>query len=591
MKGGWVILALAVAQMLPGYALAEDISYDVKFEGADDPVIADLKSASQLVALEDKAPANETALRRRADADLARLKQVLNAEGYYDSGITMDVAPGVKTGAFVVTLTVQPGTRYTLAEVKIVQPNGAPPPEFDRFLPSAFGLSIGQPANSAPIVGAESKIIHAYAVRGWPFAKIVKREVVVDSADKTMHVTYTLDVGAPARFGATEIEGLTSLDPLYVQRRLKWQQDMPYDQGLIDDAKQTLVTSGLFASVSIEPAGAPGPGGLLPIEVKLKERLLHSIGAGGSYDTALGIQANVTWEDRDMFDNAEDLLVTAKGGQSDSGITAKFTRPDAFFYQQDFVTTATFENELEDAFRALHQEIQLGFQLHLSATETAGYSIDAEHARIDEKVDYRVYTMLGLPLFLRRDETDDLLNPTRGYRAGVELTPNLGLDHAGSYVQTKLSGSVYRKIDDRGDNILAAQLIVGASCCASLDSIPKDHRLYAGGGGTIRGFAYQKAGPFDQYFNSTGGRSLLVGSFEWRRKLTDSIQLVPFLDAGSDYQTVVPDFAAKQYLGAGIGVRYFTPIGPVRFDIATPINPHSKGDSPVQAYVSLGQAF
>ena len=583
-----IMLPLVAARADDG---AGDIEYEVNFDGAEGQVLSDLKSASQLVALEDKAPATEIALRRRADADLARLKQVLNAEGYYDSAVTMTVEPAKEAKHFTVTMHVEAGARYTLAEVKIVRPDGSPPPEIDRFLPAAFGLSLHQPADSAPVVNAEAKLIHAYAQRGWPFAKVVKRTVVVDTATKTMDVTYTLDVGPPGRFGPTTITGLTDLDPIYVKRRLKWQEGMPYDQGLIDDAKQTLVTSGLFGSVLIGPAGQPGAGGLVPIEVKLTERLPHSISVGGAYDTSLGIEANVTWEDRNMFGEAEDLKITALGGQSNSGLTATFTKPDTFFYQQDFVTTLTFENELQDAFRALQQEIQTGFLLHLTPTETAGYSFSAEHARIDEKTDFRVYTMLGLPLYLRRDETDDLLNPTRGWRAGLQLTPYLGLEHAGTFVQTQVNGSVYRKIDDKGDNVLAAQLIVGASAGTSLAEIPKDHRLYAGGGGTIRGYAYQKAGPEDQYFNPEGGRSLLVGSFEWRHKITDSIQLVPFVDAGSDYETVAPRLDAKQYIGAGLGVRYFTPIGPIRFDIATPLNPHSEGDSPVQVYVSLGQAF
>ena len=107
----------------------------------------------------------------------------------------------------------------------------------------------------------------------------------------------------------------------------------------------------------------------------------------------------------------------------------------------------------------------------------------------------------------------------------------------------------------------------------------------------MRGFGFQEAGPLDQFDNPIGGLSLAVVSAEFRTKITDTIGLVPFLDAGSDYASEVPDFKGRISLGAGIGLRYFTAIGPVRLDLATPLNPRGSVDSPIQIYVSLGQAF
>jgi translocation and assembly module TamA len=586
-------LALLIAVALlaaPVAAAGDEISYDTKFEGVGDPVLSDLQAVSQLVALSDKQPNSLSALKRRADADLDRMQQAIRADGYYDAHIDVATDPGGDKGSYVVTVTVDPGPVYRLAEIVIRQPDGRPPPE--PVTPDQIGLALDQPAVSGPVLGAEARIVRLYTGKGWPFARITDRRVEIDTATKTMHVTYILDPGGKARFGRTTISGLTRLDPDYVENRIKWRDGAPFDQSVVDDTRQKLVSSGLFGLVTIGPVGPIGADGTVPMSIALVERSDRTVTGGLSYDTSLGLEAKAGWEHRDLFGDAEDLAVTAQGGQSDSGLTVTFKRPDTVWTDQDFIVSINASNQLEDAFRSLSQTATVGFQRQFSDTLSAGYALQAQHARIDEKIDFRVYTLVGAPLFLKLNDTDDLINPTRGYRAEFDLTPYWrGIGSELTYAQGKATASTYRKLDEKGNYVVAVQGILGASCCASLEAIPKDHRLYAGGGGTVRGFGFQKAGPLDQYFNPIGGRSLLVGSLELRTRITDTIGLVPFLDAGSDCATPLPNFSGKIYAGAGIGLRYFTAIGPVRLDIATPLNPHSEGDSPIQIYVSLGQAF
>ncbi len=586
----WILLA-ALCLGTSGVARAA-VTYDTKFVGVSDDLQDTLEQAAQLVTLSDKDPDSLSALHRRADSDIPRLQDAMHAAGYYDSKIAITIDPDKDPNSYIVTVKIDQGQIYTLGTVDILGPDGKQGPEAALTTPALIGLTIGGPALSAPIVAAEPKIVHQYAVHGFPYAKVLGRDIEIDVATKTMRATYHFDPGPRATFGGTAIAGLTTLDPLYVQRRQKWIEGAPYDQSKIDDTRQALVTTGLFGSVIVAPEGAVASDGSVPVGINLIERPLHSISAGAAYDTSLGIEGNVSWEDRDLFGYAEDLTVTALGGQSDSSLTAKFTRPDAIWPDQDFVTSISAANQLQEAFRSVNETVQIGFQQHFTTALTGGYSIEAEHARINEITDSRTYTLVGLPFFLRDNETDDLLNPSRGWRAGLDFTPYFrALGSNLTYLQAQITASTYQKIDDKGRYILALEGIVGGSCCASLDEIPKDHRLYAGGGGTVRGFAFQRAGPLDQYNNAIGGRSLLVTTAELRTRITDTIGLVPFLDAGSDYATPLPKLDQKLYVGAGIGLRYYTAIGPVRFDVATPINPHPAGDSPIQVYVSLGQSF
>jgi translocation and assembly module TamA len=583
-----LIVALGIVATVPdAYA---DVRYETKFSGVEGDLRDQLRAASQLEALEDKHPPTEAALQRRALSDLDRLNEVLHAAGYYDANLSyaVDQTKDPRT----VTVTVDPGALYTLAKVMIETPDGGTPPERERVLTASFGLGIGGPATAEQIIDAEPQIAGAYTHRGWPFAKVTNRRVVVDTATKAMDVTYVLDVGPQASFGPVSIDGLSRLDRSYVERRIAWTQGFPYDQGQVESTRQTLVTSGLFASVVIEPAGEVGPDGEVPMRLRVTERPLHSLGAGVSYNTSEGISATLSWEDRNLFGHAEDLTITGRGGTTTDGLVANFRRPDALGYNRDFLANVTVEDLRDPAFRSLHQIARVGFEDHLTTHLVGDVSLEAEHARVDEKVDFRVYTLVGIPISLRQDATDDLLNPTRGYRAGFETTAYLrALGSNETFVQTRVNGSLYRRLTTSDTYILAVESTLGTTEAASLAAIPKDHRFYAGGGGSVRGFGFQKAGPLDQFFDPIGGKSLFETSFELRTKVTSTIGLVPFFDVGTDYPTDLPKPGGTLFYGAGIGVRYFTPIGPVRLDVAVPINPHARGDSPIQIYVSLGQAF
>jgi translocation and assembly module TamA len=600
---GCLYFALALAIFLWGQAARADdddkplaeIEYETRFVGADGKDLADdiedqMKEASQLVALEDKNPASPTALRRRVEADLDRLSAVMRANGFYDAALKYDIDDTKSPEQ--VTITVVPGQVYTLGEVKLVTPEGGSVPDIGGFDPAASGLVPGLPATAVPVVAAEGRIVADYKHHGYPFARMADRHVVVDTATHVMAVTYVVDPGVKARFGATSIEGLDWLEPGYVERRILWKQGDGYDQALVDEMRRSLVSSGLFGVVEIGPAGPVAPDGTVPIKVKTTERPLHSVGIGASYNTTEGIAGNLSWEDRNIFGHAEDLSITGRGGTTTDGLVTKFRIPDALAYRFDFISNVTIEKLIDPAFDSTHELAAIGLEDHFTQHLVGDFSLEAEHGRLNEKVDYRVYTLVGVPLSLRWDGSNDLLNPTEGERLGGSLTPYLrALGSNENFTQAKIDGSLYRRLGKNDTYILALEGTLGTTAGASLDAIPKDHRFYTGGGGSVRGFGFQKGGPLDQFFNPIGGRSMAETSLELRTRISENIGLVPFLDAGSDYETVLPKFNAKPYVGAGIGLRYYTAIGPVRFDIATPLDPHRKGDSPIQVYVSLGQAF
>ena len=583
--------ALALVGFLAGAgpALAA-VDYETDFAGVDsDALKKELKASSQLVARQDDGADNEAALRRRAVADLERLQAVTNAAGYYDAKLSYRIDTQPKT--WRVTVEIDLGEPYRLEEVRLVGPEGATPPLINEFKPADFGLEIGARATSAAVVDAEAKILRFYTERGWPLAKMVGREAIIDRADHSMHVTYTIAVGPAATFGDLDISGLERVDRAYVDRKLTWHEGDLYDSAKVEAVRQSLVDSNLFSTVKLVPAEAVAPDGRIPLRLEVTERPPRSVGAGALYDSSLGFGVRAFWEHRNLFGEGELLRFEATLGESQNGGLLRFVRPDFLIPKLDSRSELSVGNEIFDAYDARREKAFTGLDYRIAPTVTGGAGVQVEQAEVSDDTGTRDYTLFGLPLFIRRDDTDSLLNPTRGSRLGFTTTPYTSVGGTPlTFASSKASASGYQKLGSTDRFVLAGFGNLGSVVGVSLNDLPRDKRLYAGGGGSIRGYAFEHAGPLDAEGKPLGGLSSLELGLELRTKITETIGIANFIEGGNVYDRSVPQFDKRLFWGTGIGLRYYSPIGPVRFDIATPLERRSS-DGVVQIYISLGQAF
>ena len=580
--------ALLVLCWLGGSARA-DISYVTKFAGISGSLADKLHDSSQLVALKDRQPASVAALQRRADADVPRLVQVLHAAGYWAAKIDVQMAPQAQP--VTVTLQVTPGPLYHLESVRFVAPGGGTPPLLPDYNPAAFGLEIGGPALAAPVLTAENRMLSTYAERGRPFAKVTDRRVVIDDGKHTMSLTYTVDAGPEARFGAVTIDGLKSLESGYVERRISWHEGAIYDQQEVETTRKALVDSNLFSVVQVTPGTMPDVEGRVPITITLAERLPRSVGAGADYSTSLGFGALAYWENRNLFGDGESLRVTTQFAQSQIGLLTQFRRPDFGATGQDLLATADLADETPVAYTSRRLKLSSGLERRFDKIYTAGALIDYEHGNVTAHEETQHYQLAGVPLYIRRDTTGNLLDPVMGTRAALETTPYTGV--AGThltFVTSRLSGSAYQPIGGDARFVLAGYGRIGAIFGEPRQSMPADKLLYVGGGGSVRGYGYQTVGPLDSGDKPLGGLSSLEFGGELRAKITDTIGLVPFIDAGNVYETSLPRPTGRLFYGAGLGLRYYTAVGPIRLDLATPLS-RRPSDGIIQVYISLGQAF
>jgi translocation and assembly module TamA len=570
---------------------AAEIAYttDIQLNGLDNSAIATaLHDASQLVALQDRPPATAAGLKRRAEDDLSRLTAVMHAEGYWmaEASYVLDLRKTPTT----VAVTVSPGPLFHYGKIVFTLPSGEPAAVPDRLGPAAFGLDPDAPARSAPVEAAKEALVDAYARNGHPFATLADWRAVVDVATYKMNLTYVVEPGPPARFGAVSIDGLRRVEEPFIARRVAWRAGEPYDSRKVDATRQDLVRSGLFSAVRITHADKADPAGLVPMTIAVTEGPPRSIGAGVGYNTNLGVGARAFWEHRNLFGQGENLTVSAGVAQRQLGLATTFRRPDLMLRGQDLISSAELLREHTDAYISERVRVYAGLEERQFPPYTLGGGALLDRAHLTDSNRNEDYLLLGAPIYLRRDTTDSLLDPTLGSRSTLTLTPYHSLSGRDlNFLSSRIEGRLYHRIGGSDRMVLAGYAALGSIVGADLAAIPVDKRLYAGGAGSVRGYGYQLAGPLDASGKPIGGRSSLELGVEFRYRFTESLGIAPFIEAGNVYHTSLPN-SVKLFYGGGIGFRYYTLIGPIRLDLAFPFEKRPT-DSPIQVYISLGQAF
>lgn len=585
--GFWAGVVLALAPMA---AAAQETPYEVALSGAPSADLADrLEADSRLVQSKNEPPPSPLSLRRRAEGDVERLTEVLRAEGYYAGQVSFTVDESRQPVA--VAVTVDAGPRFVIEAFNVRLDHAAGQPEPEPVPIAELNVAIGDPARAQTVVAAQGALLKALAEQGFPLAKVRDRQVVVDHAAQTMRVELVVAAGPLCRFGPVNVSGLERLDEEWVRNRLLWQGGERFSVTRMEHLRKRLVDSRLFSSVKLSTADAAAPDGSLPIAIELREADRRSVGVGVSWASSEGFGARAWWEHRNLYGAAERLRAEATASQIRNALDLTARAPDAVTADVDAIAAFTAEEQRTDAYTT--RTVGGSGGLEWMVSEEWRLSASGAVERTFEERDNRTrnYTLVSFPLEARQDDTDDLLDPTRGNRFRAQVRPFVeALGGTVGFNRIELSDSHYIQILNAPRLILAGWARFGTISGAGLDDVPADKRFYVGGGGSVRAYGYQKAGPLNDSGEPSGGLSALAFGAELRVKLTDTIGLVPFIEAGEAYEERWPRPGRDLRWGGGLGLRYFTPIGPVRADIAIPFNPRS-GDDSYQIYLSLGQAF
>jgi translocation and assembly module TamA len=567
--------------------------YRVVLEGAE-PLGSTFRTRfdqlSALVTNQGK-PANAAQINRRARDDEDLVRQLLAAQGHYDGRVVATVNSTPQSGETVVHIQVTPGDafRFSTIELKGLEAAGKEAPRLARD----FGVKVGDPVNADAVLSAVTAFKVELGRQGYPFAKVGVPDVAIDHQANKAVLTLAVTPGERARFGKIVPTGEK---PLFSAKHLetiaRFHPGQQFDAAKLDDFRRALIATGLVSTTTITPVATADPA-VVDIQVHIDRAPPRTIAGELGYSTGEGVRVEASWTHRNLISPEGAVTFRGVAGTREQSLGA--TLRQANFHARDRVLTAQVvaSHTVFDAYNARTFTVgaSLERQTNIIWQKTWTWSLGTEFVATDERhtgdPTRKTYLVAAAPTSLAYDGSDDLLNPTRGFRLSGRVSPELSLQsgtHA--YVKIQLDGSAYQPIGSRV--VLAGRMRFGSIDGVQRDSIAPSRRFYAGGGGSVRGYGYQKIGPVDQNGDPLGGRALTEFSAEARIRF-GNFGVVPFLDAGNLYTSSLPKFTGLRY-GTGLGVRYYSSFGPIRVDVGTPLN-RRPGESRVAVYVSLGQAF
>jgi translocation and assembly module TamA len=567
-----------------------------------------IRGASALLA-DQGAPASGAAgLLAKARSDYRRILATLYNQGYYGGAISILV--GGKEAAnlppdtdlpdpVAVVLKVNAGPLFRFGSVKIA--NRAPlatEPDDEVEQPEVAGFGAGLVAKATVVGRAEQLAIDAWRQQGYAEATVVDRQVVADHASNTVDVTITVAPGRHATVGPIGVTGTARMDPDFVAQQTGLIAGADYDPDDIARAEKRLARLDVFRAMRIEAASGIGNDGVLPFNVIVEEQAERRFGVGATYSTVdgLGIEGFHLW--RNLFGRAERLRLDAKVAginwpiateEFDYAFGGTFTKPGFLNPDNDLVAAVAAERSVLPAYTETSASARVGLTQYLFDQLTLDGSAFYERSLFEDDFGTRNFSLAGLSGGLIWDARDDSSDASEGFYVNVTAEPFYEFYYGNPAFRTTAEVRGYLNVLGDKQLVLAGRAKIGALVGPAIDEIPPDRLFFAGGGGSVRGYGFKSIGVPGPGDTVTGGKYLVEGSLEARYKVTNDIGVVAFVDGGYVPAEEFPGLDQLR-IGVGAGVRYYTGLGPLRLDVAVPLNKRP-GDPDYALYVGIGQAF
>ncbi len=562
-------------------------------------------NAEQLVELFEKQSAlyenrreeaNAAQIQRRSESDSELLAELLRSQGYYDAAVEPIIEPEGR--AVVVTLAAVPGAQYRFSSVKLpgLEAAGAD----SDTLRQAFAVKAGDAVVAEDVLAADLALKVALGERGFALADIGEQQITVDHETHLATLVLPVHPGPVATFGTIRVSGKPPFSAGHIAEMARFKTGDRFERDKVDDLRRALIATGLVATADVKVVPVTD-NGTVDLDVALTPAPRHTIAGELGYGTGEGAKLDASWQDRNFFNPEGALTLRAIAGTREQLAGVEFRRNNFMRRDRilDFQLSASHTNFDAYEARTIRFLGSLERQSNIIWRKRWTWGVGAELLATDERGVFndptqkqtKTFLITALPLNLAFDGSDDLLNPSRGFRVAVHASPEISAKGGSfAYAKTQLDASGYYPLND--STVLAGRVRLGSIFGADAPSIAPSRRFYAGGGGSVRGYGYQRVGPRDFENDPVGGKTLTEFALEARIKLKGlggNFGVVPFFDGGELTNSVTPGFNGWQF-GAGIGLRYYSSFGPIRIDVGTPLNPR-KGDGPIAVAVSLGQAF
>jgi len=584
---------------------AAAIRYTVEVTGLTPPGLDEQFRRLSVLRLHMGEETNLAQINRRSAEDRDLIDQLLRSVGHYGGKSVVTIAaPTLPNGPTQVKIAVDPGPLYTFASLDIIAPEGAGHADPASLVKPWIGVAAGDAVDAVRVTTAQDGMAARIADAGFPFPQVGKPDIVIDHATRTATLKQIIDLGPRGVFGDIRISGETQgFADRDVARLARFAPGDPYTGALRDDLRRAMIHTSLFGTVTVKPVvGGPinaDGSQTVDLEVITETAPTRTVSASFGYSTGQGIRAEGSWTHRNLFPPQGGVTFRGIAAEREQVIAAEFRRRDWKRRDQTLTFGTGISAEQQDAFDASTFQVMtrvdrvsnLNWQKSWTYAVGAEFLITRQRDRSAPNDPNNTFFILAFPGIVTWDQSDNLLDPTRGFRLTARLSPEATLRSGTylNYLKAQIEGTGYLPF---GDFVLAGRLHMGSIVGANRGRIAPNRRFYAGGGGSVRGFNFQGVGPRDADGAPTGGNSVTEAAIEGRYRFQafgNDLGIVAFVDAGDVDPGTTPRFDNLR-VGVGVGVRYFTSFGPVRIDVAMPVN-RQEFDPKVAFYVSIGQAF
>ncbi len=582
---------------------------DVEIKGnLSDDLVAAVEGGSLLVEVSQaELPPETSEILSAAQADYRRVLAILYDNGYFGPEISIrldrteanDIAPvSPPSSVSRAIITVKKGKQFTFGAANIE------PVQRKTVLPEAFRSN--EVAKISAAQAATRAVIEGWRDAGFAKAQVRDQTITARHGRGKLDVNIAVSPGPKLRFGNLTVDGDSAVRTERILEIAGLPVGQQYSPDEVEDATTRLRRTGSFRAVALLEGDVAPDGETLPFEARVVDNKPRRFGFGGEYATIEGLTLSGFWLHRNLFGGAERLRFEGEiggiGGEAGgiSGDTGgmdylarlRFDRPATFNQDTNFYSLAEIEREDEPNFFSRQVSAEVGIERFATDERTYRFGLGFRRAITEDALGSTGYTIFLLPSGLTFDYRNSELDARRGYYADATLTPFYAISGTDSGLLSEVDLRGYHTFGKARPTTVALRMQLGSLAGPSLENAPADFLFYSGGGGTVRGHDYQslgvQVGPDED--DIIGGRSFLGLSAEVRMRTAGSLGFVAFADAGYIGSEAFPDGAGEWHSGAGLGARYATPIGPIRFDVAVPTSGDTDGEN-FYLYFGIGHAF
>lgn len=574
----------------------------IRVEGGDDGLERAIRNTSLInAALDDNRFTGQDIL-AAARADYARVLGALYDQGRYDAVINIRL-DGVEAAQIApldapdsvshAVIEVQPGRKFSFSRAEI----GPLSPRTD--LPK--GYAVGKTAGTGTIKSAAAEGVRAWRQDGHAKADVVVNDITAHHPSATVDSRIGLNPGPVVTFGTLNMQGYQRMTPRRLAKIAGFPKGQRFDPDALDTMRKRLRRSGVFSAITLTEAEVLNPDNSMDVDLAVVEQKKRRAGAGFELSNTDGAMVSAYWMHRNLRGGGERLRfdvsvsdIGAKYSGRDASFKARLERPATFHPDITAYLEAEIARQREEDYEADIAALSFGGTYIHSDRLSADVALQYRFSRVTDDGGRTNYRVLALPSSVTWDKRDVPNDPTKGYWLSAEATPFYGFGDTGSGIRLLAEGRAYRGFGSENKLVLAGRARFGSIAGAAIADTPRDYLFYSGGGGSVRGQPYQSLGvevidgPDGKI--KTGGMSIASATAELRYRLREKIGLAVFADVGRVWTETAFQGDSGWHAGAGAGLRYLTPIGPLRFDVAGPVGGGDTGNG-IQVYLGLGQAF